>query len=148
MLYNRLTEDERERAVYIDPTNAAAAAEMLRGVPERMEEHADALAEAEAELKTAKSDHESELDLAHTDLNDAEKYASDLAIELAGANDLVALRDKEIGYLNVARHDAITHTKEVMLEIVTANKKLTAVNKQLATANARIAELTCAEDLV
>ncbi len=148
MLYNQLTEDELERAVYIDPTNAAAAAEMLRGAPERMEEHADALAEAEAELKTAQSDHESELDQAHTDLNDAEKYASDLAIELTGTSDLLALRDKEISYLNIARNDAITHTKEVMLENVAANKKLAAVNKQLAAANARVAELTCAEDLV
>lgn len=104
MLYNRLDDDELERAVYIDPTNTAARDEMLTRLPALVER-----ARFGDELEEAK-------------------------MELADANSAaVALRDEVEALENdVAAGDTVIEKQQAELD----------------AANARIAQLTRAKDLV
>lgn len=90
MLYNRLSDDELERAVYIDPTNAAARAELLVRVPGLLDNNSDELADVEMELEIARADHKGEMDVALQELADSEAHSDEITKELDAANERIA----------------------------------------------------------
>lgn len=104
MLYNRHSDSELERAVYIDPANGAARAEMLRRLPALIEGAANG----------------NELEGAKMELAEREVAIENLREEVTGLEQDVAAGDKVI-----------------------ENQQA-----ELDAANARIAKLTRAEDLV
>jgi len=96
MLYNRLTTDELERAVYVDPANLPARAEMLARVGDLLDEQCDAVKEAEEETASLRSEldeSEKELEISDTALNaaldklaEAKRATEDLTAALAAAS--------------------------------------------------------------
>lgn len=105
MLYNRLADDELERLIYVDPGNAAARAEMLRRVPDLLDQNDADLQEARDQAQQAydendKCNREKETaeeaaenaENAESELEDARAEITELKArieELTNAEDLV-----------------------------------------------------------
>ena len=90
MHYRILTDEELERVVYIDSTNKAAQAEMLRRAPSILDYEAEDLQDARLELSIAEGDHKNEIEGLKEDLEDAVKHVADLTLELAAAEERIA----------------------------------------------------------
>lgn len=88
MLHRWLTNDELERAVYIDPADTAARAEMLRRVPGFMDNECETIKDLEMELEIERKDRASELANIEEELTQAEAHAHELQKEIASERDL------------------------------------------------------------
>jgi chromosome segregation ATPase len=120
MLYNRHSDTELERAVYIDPANTAARDELIARIPALLDNRSDQLQEAEMMLEVSEREHKSEIANMEEELHVAERHATELQAEL----------------------DTVQELREAGEQ---AYRKLEA---ELIDANAQIAQLTRAEDLV
>lgn len=89
MLYRCLNTTELERAAYIDPANAAAHAELLRRVPELMDQEDEALADARAALEIEQQERSAEVNCLQEDLEAAEAHAAELQRDLDAATDRI-----------------------------------------------------------
>ena len=90
MLYNRHSDTELERAVYIDPTNMAARDEMIARIPALLDNRSDQLQEAEMMLELSERERANEVALAAEELGVAEGRARELQRELDRAHDRIA----------------------------------------------------------
>lgn len=90
MLHSWLTNDELERAVYIEPTNAAARAEMLARVPGLVALRDQTILDLEAELEIERRERGSEIANMEEETQQAERHASELQAELDAATDRIA----------------------------------------------------------
>lgn len=90
MLYNRHSDSELERAVYIDPANAAARAEMLTRTVALIDERSDEFKEIEMELEGARKDHASEIEELEADAGIAYDAIASLTHQLNAAEDRIA----------------------------------------------------------
>lgn len=89
MLYNRLSDTELERAVYIDPTNTAARDEMLGRIPELMDTRSDEFQDLEMQLEVSTKEHKAEVEALEEDLAAEKSYALDLQRDLDQARERV-----------------------------------------------------------
>lgn len=99
MLHRWLTNDELERAVYIDPTDAAARAEMLRRVPGFIDQEHETIKDLEMQLEIERKDREAELANMKEEMQQAEAHADELQ------KDLDRERDAAEAALQVARNE-------------------------------------------
>lgn len=90
MLYNRHSDTELERAVYIDPANQAARAELLGRLPALMDQRSDQLQDLEMQLEIANKEHKAEVGALEEDLQAEKSYAHGLADELSEARERIA----------------------------------------------------------
>lgn len=102
MLFNRLTEDELERAVYIDPTNTDAQAEMLRRVPELMGERSDELRDHGMELENVRKDHVDEIEELEATIAQLEDEATTAGTTEAANADTIADLEARVAELTFA----------------------------------------------
>jgi hypothetical protein len=89
MLYNRLSDIELERAVYIDPTNQAARDEMIGRLPVLMDTRSDELQDLEMQLESVAKEHKAEVEALEEDLVAEKSYAHGLADELDQARERI-----------------------------------------------------------
>lgn len=90
MLYNRLSDTELERAVYIDPTNATARDEMMARVPDILDKRSDEYQELEMQLEIAEKERAQEVNGLEDDLRAAEDHATELQRDLDAAHERIA----------------------------------------------------------
>ncbi|MGZ3184392.1 MAG: hypothetical protein ACXU8N_18300 [Telluria sp.] len=90
MLYNRHSDTELERAVYIDPTNQAARAEQLARIPALLDNRSDETQDLEMQLEISERERKQEVAAVEEDLAAAEKHARELQQELDEAHDRIA----------------------------------------------------------
>ena len=90
MLYNRYSDTELERAVYIDPSNAAARDELIARVPLLLDRRSDQLQEAEMMLEVSERERKSEIANMEEELHLSERHAANLQRDLDGAQDRIA----------------------------------------------------------
>jgi peptidoglycan hydrolase CwlO-like protein len=97
MLYNRLTTEELELRVYVDPANEEAKAELLSRVPGLIDQENDDLQDATDRA----AQFEKDLDEKADELEKAEQQLGALAEDLAAANSCInelQERIKELTY--------------------------------------------------
>lgn len=87
MLYNRLDNDELERAVYIDPTNTAARAELLSRIPALMDTRTEQAEDLAMALDLARKDHAAEIEELEQQLKETESDAQQRQRDLTREND-------------------------------------------------------------
>src|SRR5437868_2258957 len=90
MLYNRHSDTELERAVYIDPANQAARAELLDRLPALLDNRSDQMQELEMQLEISERERKQEVAAVEEDLAAAEKHARELQHDLDHAHDRIA----------------------------------------------------------
>lgn len=96
MLYNRHSDTELERAVYIDPNNTAARAELIARMPALLDHRSDQLQEAEMMLELSERERKSEVANMEEELHVSERHAADLQRDLDGAHDRIAQLNHEL----------------------------------------------------
>lgn len=134
MLYNRLTDSELERAVYVDPTNAAASAELLKRAPAAIADRLEDCDVLEGEMEQMAAEHRIEVENLQEDLRDAEQHGRDLAAELDESKQSVEELEAAVS----------VHAKEIDW----LRKQFSELKDSHDVANAIIDRLTHCEDLV
>lgn len=90
MLYNRHSDTELERAVYIDPANQAARAEQLARIPALLDNRSDDLQDLDMQLANQSKEHDSVVASLNEDLDVAGRHARELQRDLDHAHDRIA----------------------------------------------------------
>ena len=95
MLYNSLTLNELERAIYIDPANTAARADMLARVPDFIDQQHEDIQIAEQDAERLRK----ELDESEEEVTRADDTITALVTELEAAKDRIAELTSPAGLL-------------------------------------------------
>lgn len=93
MLYNRLTTEELERRVYVDPDNAEAKAELLSRVPGLIDQEDDDLVDAREQVDEFEKQLESkaeEIDKLEGELGELDEKLADANLKIESLEERIA----------------------------------------------------------